>query len=57
MTIAIEPYDKHWNMEGKTLKDKWSVVTADGELSAHHENTLLQMGGNIDQIILNLMNC
>lgn len=40
MTIAIEPMINIGTWKVKTLKDKWSVVTADGELSAHHENTL-----------------
>ena len=41
MTLAIEPminqgvYDVEW------LDDDWTVVTADGALSAHYENTVL----------------
>ena len=41
MTLAIEPminegvYDVEW------LDDDWTVVTADGKLSAHYENTIL----------------
>lgn len=41
MTLAIEPminqgvYDVDW------LDDDWTVVTADGALSAHYENTVL----------------
>lgn len=41
MTLAIEPminigrYDVYW------LDDNWTVVTEDGSLSAHYENTVL----------------
>lgn len=41
MTLAIEPmvnegrYDVYW------LEDDWTVVSADGSLSAHYENTIL----------------
>ncbi|MBH1941239.1 type I methionyl aminopeptidase [Mobilitalea sibirica] len=41
MTLAIEPminagrYDVYW------AEDDWTVVTADGSLSAHYENTVL----------------
>ena len=41
MTLAIEPmvnagtYDVWW------LEDDWTVVTQDGALSAHYENTVL----------------
>lgn len=41
MTLAIEPmvnfgrYDVHWE------DDDWTVVTRDGSLSAHYENTIL----------------
>ena len=41
MTLAIEPminegvYDVEW------MDDDWTVVTADGKLSAHYENTIL----------------
>jgi methionyl aminopeptidase len=41
MTLAIEPmvnvgrYDVYWE------DDDWTVVTADGSLSAHYENTIL----------------
>jgi methionyl aminopeptidase len=41
MTLAVEPminigtYDVDW------MDDEWTVVTADGSLSAHYENTIL----------------
>ena len=40
MTIAIEPMINIGTWQVKVLNDKWSVVTSDGKLSAHHENTL-----------------
>jgi methionyl aminopeptidase len=40
MTIAIEPMITMGNYTTKTLKDKWTVVTADGSLSAHFEHTV-----------------
>lgn len=45
MTLAIEPmvnegrYDVYWE------DDDWTVVTADGSLSAHYENTVLIKDG------------
>jgi methionyl aminopeptidase len=41
MTIAIEPMINLGRPEVRTLPDKWTVVTADGSLSAHFENTVL----------------
>jgi len=41
MTLAIEPMVCIGNGAIKVLKDKWTVVTADGSLSAHYENTVL----------------
>ncbi|MBQ7048742.1 MAG: type I methionyl aminopeptidase [Clostridia bacterium] len=40
MTIAIEPMINVGVYEVKVLPDKWTVVTADGKLSAHYENTV-----------------
>ncbi len=40
MTIAIEPMITMGNPATKTLADKWTVVTADGSLSAHFEHTV-----------------
>jgi len=46
MTLAIEPmvnagrYDVYWE------DDDWTVVTADGSLSAHYENTILITHGD-----------
>ena len=40
MTIAIEPMITIGSPKTKTLSDKWTVVTADGSLSAHFEHTI-----------------
>ena len=40
MTIAIEPMVNVGSAEIRTLSDKWTVVTADGSLSAHFEHTV-----------------
>ena len=40
MTIAIEPMITMGSPDTKTLPDKWTVVTADGTLSAHFEHTV-----------------
>lgn len=41
MTIAVEPMINQGTEKVKSLSDGWTVVTLDGELSAHYENTLL----------------
>ncbi len=40
MTLAIEPMITIGSPATKTLSDKWTVVTADGSLSAHFEHTV-----------------
>ena len=40
MTLAIEPMITMGNPATKTLRDKWTVVTQDGSLSAHFEHTV-----------------
>ena len=40
MTLAIEPMITMGNPTTRTLGDKWTVVTADGSLSAHFEHTV-----------------
>jgi methionyl aminopeptidase len=40
MTLAIEPMVNAGGPEIRTLEDKWTVVTADGSLSAHFEHTV-----------------
>ena len=41
MTIAVEPMIQQGVKETRTLKDGWTVVSADGKLSAHFEHTIL----------------
>ena len=41
MTIAIEPMINVGTYEIEWMDDDWTIVTADGELSAHYENTVL----------------
>jgi len=41
MTICIEPMITQGSREVRVLKDKWTAVTVDGQLSAHFEHTLL----------------
>lgn len=40
MVIAIEPIITMGDWKVKTLKDRWTVVTADGSLSAHFEHSV-----------------
>lgn len=40
MILAIEPMVNLGSFEIKTLDDNWTVVTADGSLSAHFEHTI-----------------
>lgn len=41
MTIAIEPMITLGDYDVRWLDDGWTVVTADGSLAAHYENTIL----------------
>ncbi len=41
MTLAIEPMVNEGRYEVEVLDNDWTVVTADGSLSAHYENTVL----------------
>ncbi|MBR1497535.1 MAG: type I methionyl aminopeptidase [Oscillospiraceae bacterium] len=45
MTIAVEPMINQGTWEVKVLPDGWTVVTADGKLSAHYENSILITDG------------
>ncbi len=40
MTIAVEPMVNIGTYEVKEKSDKWTVVTADGSLSAHYEHSI-----------------
>lgn len=41
MTLAIEPMVNAGKSEVRVLSDGWTVVTKDGSLSAHYENTIV----------------
>ncbi len=41
MTIAVEPMINMGRGEVRWLDDDWTVVTEDGSISAHYENTIL----------------
>ena len=45
MTIAIEPMVNAGTFDVRVLDNEWTVVTADGKLSAHYENTILITDG------------
>jgi len=49
MVLAIEPMVNRGTTRVKTLDDGWTVVTADGSLSAHFEHTVVvtPIGGEI----------
>lgn len=40
MTLAIEPMVNVGDWHVRVLNDQWTVVTVDGKLSAHYENTV-----------------
>ena len=44
-TIAVEPMVSAGTYEVRVLDNDWTVVTADGSLSAHYENSILITDG------------
>lgn len=52
MTLAIEPMINMGSWEVEWLDDDWTVVTADGSLSAHYENTVLITEGEPEILTL-----
>ncbi|MDO9509019.1 MAG: type I methionyl aminopeptidase [Thermovirgaceae bacterium] len=46
MVLAIEPMIMTGSEAVRTLKDKWTVVTADGSDAAHFEKTIVVTGGD-----------
>jgi len=48
MTFAIEPMVVAGSGEPKVLKDNWTVVSADGTLSAHFEHTIAITDGEAE---------
>ena len=52
MVIAIEPMVNVGRAATRVLADKWTVVTADGKLSAHFEHTVAITDGEPDILTL-----
>lgn len=52
MTLAIEPMINEGVAETETLKDKWTVVTVDGKLSAHFEHSIVVTEGEPEILTL-----
>lgn len=52
MTLAIEPMINMGTADVEWLDDDWTVVTADGSLSAHYENTILITKGEPEILTL-----
>lgn len=52
MTIAIEPMVNYGTYGVKTLSDGWTIVTRDGEPSAHFEHTILITEGKAEILTL-----
>ena len=48
MTIAIEPMICAGGYDVKVLGNDWTVVTADGSLAAHYENTIAITDGEAE---------
>lgn len=52
MTLAIEPMVNVGSFYTKTLRDNWTVITADGCLSAHYENTVVILESGVEILTL-----
>ena len=52
MTLAVEPMINMGRADVRWLDDDWTVVTADGSLSAHYENTILITEGKPEILTL-----
>jgi len=52
MTLAIEPMINMGRPEVDWLEDNWTVVTLDGSMSAHYENTILITDGEPEILTL-----
>ena len=52
MTIAVEPMVNEGEYDVCVLDDDWTVVTEDGSLSAHYENTILITRGECEILTL-----
>lgn len=54
MTLAVEPMINAGTWEVAWLDDDWTVVSADGSLSAHYENTILITDGDPEILTLGI---
>jgi len=52
MVIAVEPMINQGGYDIEILKDGWTVITKDGSLSAHYENTILITDGEPELLTL-----
>lgn len=52
MTLAVEPMINMGRADVEWLDDNWTVVTEDGSLSAHYENTILITDGEPEILTL-----
>lgn len=52
MVFAIEPMICEGTYDVKTLSNEWTVVTIDGKLSAHYENTVVITDGEPELLTL-----
>ena len=54
MILAVEPMVNSGTGNVRTLKDGWTVVTADGQYSAHYEHTIAITGRGCEVLTLKL---
>ncbi len=54
MILAVEPMINSGTGNVRTLKDGWTVVTADGQFSAHYEHTIAITGRGCEVLTLKL---
>ena len=52
MTFAIEPMINEGKPEVAWMDDEWTVVTEDGSLSSHYENTIVITDGRPEILTL-----
>jgi methionyl aminopeptidase len=52
MTLAIEPMLALGSYDCRVLSNDWTVVTIDGKLSAHYENTVVITDGEPELLTL-----
>ena len=52
MTLAIEPMINEGDFKVMEAKDGWTILTADGKLSAHYENTILITNKGVEVLTL-----